>query len=155
MSIEPGTNDNIFSNSPHGGPNHCLINEYQPGQGIHPHEDGNAYYPVVATVSLGSHIVLDVRSKGGANNAGWRILQEPRSLLITTGELYTECLHGIDGVKVDEDVTSETITNWDLLGDKEPFRVGSAERETRTSLTFRDVKKVQKLGNAFGTLGRR
>ena len=99
--------------------------------------------------------MLDVTPKGGANDAGWRILQEPRSLLITTGELYTDCLHGIDGVKVDEDVGSEKIINWDLLGDKEPFTEGSAERETRISLTFRDVKKVQKLGKAFGALGRR
>ena len=75
-------------------------------------------------------------------------------MLITTGELYTECLHGIDGVKVDEDVRNEKIVNWDLLGEKEPFRGGSAERETRISLTFRDVKKVQKLGKAFGALGR-
>ena len=155
MPISPDTKDNIFSNSPHGGPNHCLINEYQPGQGIHPHEDGDAYYPVVATVSLGSHIVLDVRPKAGAYDAGWRILQEPRSLLITTGELYTECLHGIDGVTVDEDLRSNRIINWGLIGNKEPFTEGSAARETRISLTFRDVKKVQKLGKAFGALGRR
>lgn len=147
--------DNIFSKSPHGAPNHCLVNEYQPGQGIHPHEDGDAYYPVVATVSLGSHIILDVRPKGGTKDAGWRILQEPGSLLITTGELYTECLHGIDEVKVDQDLRSDSIVNWDLLGDKEPFMKGSAARETRISLTFRDVNKVQKLGKAFGALGRR
>ena len=151
----PDTQDNVFDNSPHGAPNHCLINEYQPGQGIHPHEDGDAYYPVVATVSLGSHIVLDVRPKEGAKDAGWRILQEPRSLLITTGELYTECRHGIDEVKVDEDLRSDKIVNWDLLGNKELFAEGSAARETRISLTFRDVKKVQKLGKAFGALGRR
>ena len=151
----PESQDSIFSKSPHGAPNHCLINEYQPGQGIHSHEDGDAYYPVVATVSLGSHIILDMRPKGGAKDAGWRILQEPGSLLITTGELYTECLHGIDEVKVDQDLRSDNIVNWGLLGDKEPFMEGSASRETRISLTFRDVKKVQKLGKAFGALRRR
>ncbi|KAJ1552118.1 Alpha-ketoglutarate-dependent dioxygenase alkB 6 [Cladochytrium tenue] len=41
-----------------GAFNHCLVNEYLPGQGIMPHEDGPAYHPVVATVSLGSHAVL-------------------------------------------------------------------------------------------------
>lgn len=76
-------------------------------------------------------------------------------MLITTGELYTECRHGIDEVKVDEDLRSDKIVNWDLLGNKEPFAEGSAARETRISLTFRDVKKVQKLGKAFGALGRR
>lgn len=100
-------------------------------------------------------MVLDVRPKGGANNAEWCILQEPRSLLITTGKLYTECLHGINGVIVDEDLRGDKIINWNLLGDKEPFTEGSAERETRISLTFRDVKKVQKLGKAFGALGRK
>ena len=99
--------------------------------------------------------MLDVRPKAGAYDAGWRILQEPRSLLITTGELYTECLHGIDGVTVDEDLRSNRIINWGLIGNKEPFTEGSAARETRISLTFRDVKKVQKLGKAFGALGRR
>ncbi len=99
--------------------------------------------------------MLDVRPKGRAKDAGWRILQEPRSLLITTGELYTECLHGIDEVKIDEGLRSDRIVNWDLLGDKEAFMEGSAARGTRISLTFRDVKKVQKLGKAFGALGRR
>ncbi|KAF9974872.1 Alpha-ketoglutarate-dependent dioxygenase alkB 6 [Actinomortierella ambigua] len=40
-------------------PNHVLINEYLPGQGIMPHLDGPAYFPTVATVSLGSHCVLE------------------------------------------------------------------------------------------------
>ena len=149
------TKDNIFSNSPHSAPNHCLVNEYQPGQGIHAHEDGDAYYPVVATVSLGSHIVLDVKSKDPAKGPGWRILQEPRSLLITTGELYTECLHGISEVEIDENLSAERIVNWELLGNKEAFARGQAVRMTRVSLTFRDVKKVQRLGKAFGALGRR
>ena len=66
-----------------------------------------------------------------------------------------ECLHGIDEVKADQDLRSDSIVNWNLLGDKEPFVEGIAARETRISLTFRDVKKVQKLGKAFGALGRR
>ena len=63
-------------------PNHVLINEYSAGQGImvvehfsvekkkcnqtymefsliQPHEDGPLYSPVVTTVSLGSHTLLD------------------------------------------------------------------------------------------------
>ncbi|KAF9421928.1 Alpha-ketoglutarate-dependent dioxygenase alkB 6 [Podila epigama] len=31
-------------------PNHCLVNEYLPGQGILPHKDGPAYLPTVATL---------------------------------------------------------------------------------------------------------
>ncbi|KAH9294698.1 hypothetical protein KI387_038286, partial [Taxus chinensis] len=38
--------------------NHVLINEYLPGQGIMPHQDGPAYFPVVAILSLGSPAVM-------------------------------------------------------------------------------------------------
>ncbi len=74
--------DHLFGQSPHQGPNHVLINEYQPGQGIMPHEDGAAYWPVVATVSLGAPIVLDIYGKDSDGRRHpqpqWRILQEPR-----------------------------------------------------------------------------
>lgn len=40
-------------------PNHVLVNEYEPGQGIMPHEDGPAFYPTVSTISLDSHTLLD------------------------------------------------------------------------------------------------
>uniref|UniRef100_A0A1S4B443 Alpha-ketoglutarate-dependent dioxygenase alkB homolog 6 n=1 Tax=Nicotiana tabacum TaxID=4097 RepID=A0A1S4B443_TOBAC len=39
--------------------NHVLINEYLHNQGIMPHQDGPAYYPVVAILSLGSPVVMD------------------------------------------------------------------------------------------------
>jgi alkylated DNA repair protein alkB family protein 6 len=40
-----------------------LVNEYRPGEGIMPHEDGGAYAEVVATVSLGAGLCLDVLPK--------------------------------------------------------------------------------------------
>ncbi|XP_020108322.1 alpha-ketoglutarate-dependent dioxygenase alkB homolog 6 isoform X2 [Ananas comosus] len=40
--------------------NHVLINEYLPDQGIMPHQDGPAYFPVVAILSLGSPAVIDL-----------------------------------------------------------------------------------------------
>lgn len=43
--------------------NHVLINEYGPGQGIMPHEDGPLYFPTIATVTLGSHAVLNFYDK--------------------------------------------------------------------------------------------
>ena len=136
------------------------MNEYKPGQGIFPHEDGGAYHPVVATVSLGSHIVLDIYAKkldgsGEREDAPrWRILQEPRSLLITTGGLYMGYLHGITETKVDENLNVKGVCNWDLLGRRDDFEIGTKQRETRVSLTFRDVLKVKTLGKGFRFFGK-
>jgi len=148
-----------------------------------PHEDGAAYYPLVATVSLGAPIVLDVYEKqqqksctnegftpklereaeeqdesGGKQECqAWkqprfRILQEPRSLLITTKGMYTDFLHGIAERDRDENLNAEAVSNWDLLGEKERYECGSYKRQTRVSLTYRDVLKVAKLGNSIRLL---
>ncbi|KAJ5130935.1 uncharacterized protein N7515_006974 [Penicillium bovifimosum] len=160
----------IFDDAPHQAPNHVLVNEYQPGQGIMPHEDGAAYYPLVATVSLRAPIVFDVYDKhvqgdkdeSGQDVAGkpdadrkphYRILQERRSLLITRGKMYTDVLHGIAETTRDEDLGPHSICNWELLRDKETYRQGWYERETRTSLTYRDVLHVAKMGNTLKFLG--
>ncbi|KAI5887992.1 uncharacterized protein SCHCODRAFT_02515323 [Schizophyllum commune H4-8] len=114
-----------FESSPHGQPNHIIMNEYCPGQGIMPHEDGPAYHPVVATISLGGHAVFhyfryapegegDAEDAIGAKessttNHGRRIdpkpvltvLLEPRSVVITTGTLYKTHLHGIRDITED------------------------------------------------------
>lgn len=115
-----------------------------------PHEDGPAYYPITATVSLGSSTVLDVypRSELGWEHSGdkhWRILQEPGSLLITSGECYTTTLHGIAEVEADEDLREESIANWDLLSDQLRFQDGRNVRGKRISLTYRDVRKSVKV----------
>lgn len=137
-----------------------------------PHEDGAAYHPIVATVSLAAPIVLDIYEKRAdeqqatsmtsmssedvaAGAPRYRILQEPRSLLITTGSLYTDYLHGITESTGDEDLGPETICNWEQLGDKTPFEGGQYERQTRISLTYRDVLRVSKLGNTMKFLNRR
>lgn len=132
------------------------MNEYLPGQGILPHEDGDAYYPIVATVSLGATTVLDlyVKPAGTGDDPDWRILQERRSLLITSEKIYTDFLHGIREVDVDENIREGCVVNWALIGEKEKFRDGRSVRETRVSLTFRDVIRVKNLGKAFGLAGR-
>ncbi|KAJ9116004.1 hypothetical protein QFC24_006845 [Naganishia onofrii] len=48
------------TSSSDGKPNQLLINEYSAGQGIAPHEDGAAYHPAVATISLGSAQCIDI-----------------------------------------------------------------------------------------------
>ncbi|KAK8049293.1 calpain [Apiospora phragmitis] len=160
IPVSPDQNsDHLFSNSPHCQPNHVLINEYPPGIGIMPHKDGAAYHPIVCTVSLGSSLVLDIyksKNDGALDSTPvHRVLQEPRSLLITTEDLYTDYLHGIADVDEDLDLSETTIANWSLLRSKQPFVDGRNTRGTRTSLTYRDVFKVTMLGNKFSILQKR
>lgn len=113
-------------------------------------QDGAAYWPVVCTISLGASLCLNLyRSKeDGALDPDpvWRILQEPRSLLITQQTLYNDYLHGIADIDEDINLSSNSIANWSLLRSPEAFANGRNVRETRTSLTYRDVLKVSRLG---------
>ncbi|KAI1819112.1 hypothetical protein F4861DRAFT_167858 [Xylaria intraflava] len=144
----------IFSDSPHRRPNHVLINEYPPGIGIMPHKDGASYHPIVCTVSLGASLCLNIhRMKDGGmldESPIGRILQEPRSLLITTADLYTDYLHGIDDTLEDVELSEQTIANWSLLRSSSAFQDGRNVRQMRTSLTYRDVISVSKLGSKLG-----
>jgi alkylated DNA repair protein alkB homolog 6 len=147
----------IFESSPHSAPNHILVNEYLPCQGIMPHEDGPAYHPVTATISLGSSTVLDIYLKAGAETKNserryWRILQEPGSLLVTMGDCYSDTLHGIAEIDVDLDLREGTIANWDLLQNQDHYRESSYVRETRVSLTYRDVRKVIRVGGSRNSI---
>jgi alkylated DNA repair protein alkB family protein 6 len=127
--------------------NHILVNNYKPGEGIMAHEDGPAYYPITATVSLGSHTVIDIIEKlDKSEPTSWRIVQEPGSLLVTRGQAYVETKHGIAEVEEDEDLGPDTIANWTLLGNPEEFVAGKRRRGNRTSLTCRSVLKVSTLG---------
>lgn len=149
-----------------------LINEYEPGEGIMPHEDGQAYANVVATVSLGGTVCLSLTPKPSlAGSTGkdtksaeedWkvptRILQEPRSVLITTGHAYESLLHGVDAVEVDEELNEDTVANWSLLEDRSRIEAagGCNVRTTRISLTYRDVLKVSfAASKVLGGYGRR
>jgi alkylated DNA repair protein alkB family protein 6 len=163
----------IFNSTPHRQPNHVLINEYKAGEGIMPHEDGAAYAPVVATVSLGGSLCLEITGKASTHEAKsgededggqleeamcalpTRILQEPRSLLVTTGVAYADLLHGIASVEVDEGLGEGTVVNWGLLGDRGRFEDGRNERGTRISLTYRDVLKVSGAASKVLGMGRR
>ncbi|CAN8096271.1 unnamed protein product [Discula destructiva] len=145
----------LFTASPHKRPNHVLINEYPPGQGIMPHKDGPAYHPVVCTVSLGASLCLNIyktKDDGALDpEPAYRILQEPRSLLITTDDIYTQYLHGIADTEQDVDLSAQTVVNWEMLRiTEETFANGLNQRATRTSLTYRDVLKVSKLGTNIG-----
>lgn len=146
-----------------------------------PHEDGAAYHPVVATVSLNGSLVLEITPKTSSSSPAedqtsspedptsssateektpnpppprktpWRILQEPRSLLLTTEPAYSTTLHGIPSVHADTELTSSTVANWDQLSSSTREKIAAdgdrnERATTRISLTFRDVRKVSSLG---------
>ncbi|KAF8440028.1 hypothetical protein L210DRAFT_3541486 [Boletus edulis BED1] len=161
-----------FAFSPHKQPNHIILNEYLPGQGIMPHEDGPLYYPVVGTVSLGSHSVFHYYAYNSdrtpdhvAHTSSGRtiypkpvlsVFLEPRSVIITSGDLYTSHLHGIDEVTHDVFLgdgrllcptgDEVVLSNWRTVRTQNMADVlrygGTLPRETRLSLTCRDVEKV-------------
>jgi len=126
-------------------PNHVLVNEYLPGQGILPHTDGPLFSPVITTVSLGSPTLLDLytpRSDQQEESSPPRllgsVLLEPRSLVVIRHEAYHSLLHGIRDTT--EDLISTHVFNPG--GRTEGERL---ERATRVSLTIRNVPKVLKV----------
>ncbi|BGP51474.1 hypothetical protein JCM10450v2_007416 [Rhodotorula kratochvilovae] len=102
------------------GPNHCLVNEYLPGQGIMPHTDGPAYHPLTSTLSLGSHTILCLRSPPShltPDSPAFEvekvdILLPPRSLVLLSGELYSTWLHGIQPLAGDSLPSLSGCANW-------------------------------------------
>ncbi|XP_074663235.1 putative RNA/DNA demethylase ALKBH6 [Tubulanus polymorphus] len=155
-------------------PNHVLVNEYKPGQGIMPHEDGSLFYPTVTTITLGSHTVLDFyqhisqteqisvqnktdnseddkteRMKAEETSFNKRhcmsLLLEPRSLVILQEDLYKTYLHGI------QEITHDTLTEKVSNLERTKHCLGETiERSTRISLTIRHVPKVLKTKLIFG-----
>eukprot|EP00002_Diphylleia_rotans_P033487 TRINITY_DN7124_c0_g1_i1.p1 TRINITY_DN7124_c0_g1~~TRINITY_DN7124_c0_g1_i1.p1 ORF type:complete len:235 (-),score=50.06 TRINITY_DN7124_c0_g1_i1:402-1106(-) len=137
-------------------PNHVLINEYPPGVGIMPHEDGPLYHPVVAILSLGSHCGLDFYtkekqaddSKDGSTTSEekqpldqrhlFTILTQPRSLLIFSEDAYKTHLHGIKDQEHDI-LDHEAVANKAFFPADSP---SSIQRNLRYSLTIRIVPKT-------------
>uniref|UniRef100_A0A7S1GBR1 Fe2OG dioxygenase domain-containing protein n=1 Tax=Bicosoecida sp. CB-2014 TaxID=1486930 RepID=A0A7S1GBR1_9STRA len=124
-------------------PNHVLLNEYEPGQGIMPHKDGPLYHPVVAILSLRSSCCLDFwpsleasSREGGAPVAS--VLCRPRSLLVFREAAYTDVWHSIR--ERDADPITDTVANRDMLG----LEVGDVvvREDTRVSFTIRRVLNV-------------
>uniref|UniRef100_A0A8C2FRD9 AlkB homolog 6 n=1 Tax=Cyprinus carpio TaxID=7962 RepID=A0A8C2FRD9_CYPCA len=129
--------------------NHVLVNEYKPGEGIMPHEDGPLYHPTVTTLSLGSHTLLDFYKpvcqtqlasetpQTEESRYMLSLLVQRRSLLILQDDMYKFYLHGIHGVC--EDILSEHVVDLSSTG----AQVGNKlPRGTRVSLTIRHVPKV-------------
>jgi alkylated DNA repair protein alkB family protein 6 len=86
------------------------------------------------------------------------ILLEPRSLIVTTGSLYTSHLHGIREIGIDAFTHENTVStpllsdlktpidNWQTVDHQHArdalLTGGVLERGTRYSLTCRDVGRV-------------
>ncbi|KAG7299229.1 hypothetical protein JYU34_017785 [Plutella xylostella] len=125
-------------------PNHVLVNEYLPGQGIMPHLDGSLFYPTITTISAGSHIVLKFLEPSKDDRKTdlthrFSLLLEPRSLLILQDALFEYYLHSIE--EITEDLIDDSIVNLDMCSSS--FVKGSVvTRETRISLTIRHVPKT-------------
>ncbi|XP_044162300.1 alpha-ketoglutarate-dependent dioxygenase alkB homolog 6 [Bufo gargarizans] len=141
------------------GANHVLVNEYNPGEGIMPHEDGPLYYPTVTTISLGSHTLLDFYLPINRQSSEEEeqvplteeqrhvlsLLLEPRSLLILREHLYKNYLHGIRPLT--EDTLNHKVSNLDQCTVRAEETL---TRRTRVSLTIRFVPKVLKTALFLG-----
>lgn len=151
-------------------PNHVLINEYLPDQGIMPHQDGPAYFPAAAILSLGSPVVMDFapHSKlepsenesehntctdkevdSSKSSHIFSLLLMPRSLLIFKDLAYSDYLHGIKDSELQQYGACVNLTE-DMKSQIREQQWGSSDGEalcrttTRVSLTCRLVLKVRK-----------
>jgi alkylated DNA repair protein alkB homolog 6 len=91
----------------------------------------------------------DLPATGSACAPKLSLFLEPRSLVITAQEQYTECAHGIDAVSEDRMETGDLLANagmlssGDCIGAARLARKGGVLlRQTRYSLTCRDVARV-------------
>jgi alkylated DNA repair protein alkB family protein 6 len=132
-------------------PNHVLINEYKVNQGILPHRDGPIYEPMVASISLGSSVLIEFKKdsvvipilleeiqcsvRSPQTLTVIPILLEPRSLIVFTDDIYQEYMHGIQ--ENEEFVVPNDVLNGIHVGE-------TVKRDLRISLTIRLVKKTIK-----------
>lgn len=125
-------------------PNHILVNEYLPGQGIMPHLDGDLFYPTITTVSVGSHTVLRFSEPTDQKIVEYKpvisFLLEPRSLLVLQDQLFNNYLHCIE--EVESDFIDDTILNLNMCSNKLYVKGSFVKRDTRLSLTIRHVPKT-------------
>ena len=100
----------------------AIINEYLPGQGIAPHIDRDCFGPVVATVSLGSAVNMDLRCGSTGEEYVQRLA--PRSLVLLHGEARSGWLHGI----------AKRLSD--------PWHGQVIKRQRRVSITFRVLART-------------
>ena len=111
-------------------PNHALINDYEPGQGIMPHKDGPLYNPVILTLSLGS-AEFEHFKHDEDKTCRKTVLN---SLIVIFGDMYKRFLHHIEEGVINEQCESGLNFNEKI----------EIEKKRRVSLTLRYVPKVRK-----------
>lgn len=102
-------------------PDQLIVNEYEPGQGIAPHTDRDCFGPVIASLSLGSDCMMEIRPNGKNKESRFEIVLQRRSLVVFQGPSRKVWQHGIAPRQNDKQ-----------NGCKIP-------RRRRVSLTFRTV----------------
>lgn len=131
-----------------------------------PHTDGPLFYPIISTISCGSHTLLEFIERensktatdatsaiaeytdttAGTREVRFKLLLEPRSLLILKDTLYSDYLHSIR--ECSEDVLCDRIYNYENC--ENTYKMGERlERKTRISLTIRNVPKTTKMKLKF------
>jgi alkylated DNA repair dioxygenase AlkB len=100
-------------------PDQVIVNEYEVGQGISAHVDRETCFgSAVASLSIGSDVVMDFRSMGGASGS---LLLPARSLVVLTDDARYNWKHSIPARRRDRIAQIEIA------------------RKRRLSLTFRTV----------------
>ena len=105
--------------APHFGrnPDQVVVNDYQPGVGISHHADSPSFGPVIASVSLCDAWEMELAN----GDRKERVMLEPGSALILSGESRSDWTHGIHP-RLTEDMLR-----------------GTRKRQRRVSITFRTV----------------
>ena len=127
----------------HERPNHVLLNEYQPGQGILAHTDGPSYASRTATLSLCSSVVVEFTKRLSPDQIGLprqeqhkyptiSVLLDPGSLLVFEDDAYLNYCHSIA-----TDVLEDTV-QYHCVNGKEGTVI---PRQKRFSLTFRHKRR--------------
>lgn len=134
-------------------PNHVLINEYRPGEGIMAHSDGPAYWPQVAILSMRCGALLHFQPRVRTEEIGteshrareaeesFTAMLPRRSLVVFRGFAYHDMLHSIEP-ETEEEIT-ERCCNANEAGVEVGYRF---LRETRLSFTIRHVPVVLSQG---------
>ena len=101
----------------HYEPNQCIVNDYQPGQGISKHVDAAGYGPIIGSFTLGSGAVMTFRHQDLVED----VYVKADSLYVMTGDARYQWTHEMASRKSDN-VNGERV-----------------KRGRRVSVTFRSV----------------